>query len=241
MLTAGAEPPLGAGPPVSRGAEISLPPGALLALYTDGLVENRTRDLDDGIELLARELDAAGAFAADVPDRLVARMLPDGPDDDVAMLVAEVEDGYSGRSLVLEVPDSERAVQRVRERITSLLASWGVPASVIDDVELLASELTTNAIVYAQPADRGAAAAHRPPRRARGLRLGDVPATAHAADAGRRARPGAAAGRAARRPLGDAPDRDGQGGLGGAGARPGRRPGAGVGLTLSAAGLHRQH
>ena len=46
------------------------------------------------------------------------------------------------------MPDSERAVQGVRERITTTLASWGIEESVIEDVELLASELTTNAIVY---------------------------------------------------------------------------------------------
>ncbi|MDQ1649078.1 MAG: hypothetical protein QOG60_1135, partial [Frankiaceae bacterium] len=86
-LTAAAEPPLGAGPPVSRGGEVELPPGALLALYTDGLVEDRTRDLDDGIAMLAAELDRVDHVADEVPARLVSALLPDGPDDDVAMLL----------------------------------------------------------------------------------------------------------------------------------------------------------
>jgi anti-sigma regulatory factor (Ser/Thr protein kinase) len=123
----------------------------LLTLYTDGLVESRTRDIDDGIALLAAELDEVPVFDDSVPEHLVSRLLPDGPDDDVAMLIAEVEDGYFGRSIVIDVPDSERAVQQVRERITETLTGWTVPQPVIDDVELLASELTTNAIVYASP------------------------------------------------------------------------------------------
>ena len=39
--------------------EISLPPGATLALYTDGLVESRARPLDDGLAALRHELGAA--------------------------------------------------------------------------------------------------------------------------------------------------------------------------------------
>ncbi len=147
-LTAGAEPPLGAGPPVSRGSDILLPPGAVLTLYTDGLVESRTRDLDAGIALLATEIDRIEVLDDDAPDRLVAALLPSGPTDDVAMLVARVEEGHSGRSIVLEVPDTERAVQGVRDQITSTLRTWGIDEGVVDDVELLASELTTNAIVY---------------------------------------------------------------------------------------------
>ncbi len=148
-LAAAAEPPLGAGPPVGRGAEVELPPGALLALYTDGLVESRTRDLDDGIELLAAELDRVERVDDQVPGRLVSAMLPGGPDDDVAILLAHVEYGYEGRSVDIAVPSRERAVQEVRDSLTSTMISWGVPEGVRDDVELLASELTTNAIIYA--------------------------------------------------------------------------------------------
>jgi hypothetical protein len=57
---------LGVGPASYGQARIKLPPGSILAMYTDGLVETRTRPFDDGIlalrSLLAREhehLDAA--------------------------------------------------------------------------------------------------------------------------------------------------------------------------------------
>jgi serine phosphatase RsbU (regulator of sigma subunit) len=51
--------PLGLGDDCFEATEISLPPGATLALYTDGLVESRTRSLDDGLAALERELSAA--------------------------------------------------------------------------------------------------------------------------------------------------------------------------------------
>lgn len=57
---------LGVGPASYGQARVKLPPGSILAMYTDGLVETRTRPFDDGIavlrSLLAREhehLDAA--------------------------------------------------------------------------------------------------------------------------------------------------------------------------------------
>jgi hypothetical protein len=75
-------------------ARIKLPPGAILALYTDGLVESRTRSFDQGIlalrSVLAREhgnLEAiCDALIASLAGRcedditvILARIPPDGP------------------------------------------------------------------------------------------------------------------------------------------------------------------
>ena len=49
---------LGAGAGSFEATQISLPPGATLALYTDGLAENRTRPLDDGITALRDALSS---------------------------------------------------------------------------------------------------------------------------------------------------------------------------------------
>ena len=53
VLDGPTEPPLGTGLPATRGAEVMLPPGSVLTLYTDGLVEDRDHDLDDGIARLS--------------------------------------------------------------------------------------------------------------------------------------------------------------------------------------------
>ncbi|MGV9940615.1 SpoIIE family protein phosphatase [Streptomyces sp. NPDC003401] len=74
-------------------AELRLEPGAVLALYTDGLVERPGYDIDDGIGTLRAALAEAGAARrrslADLADRLTAsaRQAPDRPDD-MALLLA---------------------------------------------------------------------------------------------------------------------------------------------------------
>ncbi|MFH8798390.1 SpoIIE family protein phosphatase [Streptomyces sp. NPDC017936] len=74
-------------------AELRLEPGAILALYTDGLVERPGHDIDDGITALRTALAAAGGPAerplGDIADRLTAtaRQATDRPDD-IALLLA---------------------------------------------------------------------------------------------------------------------------------------------------------
>ncbi|WP_405530171.1 SpoIIE family protein phosphatase [Streptomyces canus] len=78
-------------------AELRMEPGAILALYTDGLVERPGSDIDEGITALRVALAKAGApaarpggrFLAGVADRLTAtaRHALDRPDD-IALLLA---------------------------------------------------------------------------------------------------------------------------------------------------------
>ena len=69
-------------------AEVVLPPGATLLLYTDGLVERRTEVLDDGIE---RAVEVLGRRRRLPPEELVQaltrELLSGERDDDVALLV----------------------------------------------------------------------------------------------------------------------------------------------------------
>ncbi|MER6611841.1 SpoIIE family protein phosphatase [Streptomyces xantholiticus] len=70
--------------------ELTLEPGAVLALFTDGLVEQPGTDIDLGIERLRRTLADMGSVPlADAADRLIneARQTPDRPDD-IALLLA---------------------------------------------------------------------------------------------------------------------------------------------------------
>ncbi|WP_395366738.1 SpoIIE family protein phosphatase [Streptomyces sp. YH02] len=73
--------------PVTR---LRLDPGAVLALFTDGLVEKPGQDIDDGIELLRRTLAATGSTPlAEAADRVIrdARQVTSRPDD-IALLLA---------------------------------------------------------------------------------------------------------------------------------------------------------
>ncbi|MGZ4590389.1 MAG: SpoIIE family protein phosphatase [Actinomycetes bacterium] len=152
-LTRGAGPPLGAGPLTLPEHRVELPPGALLALYTDGLVERRDSDLDTGIDALAAELgEATRAIHDGTPDTLVNVLLPDGPDDDVAVLLAQVhDDGRPARSASQLIPSEEEAVQHARRFVSARLAEWGTPLGLVDGIVLLVSELVTNAVIHGRP------------------------------------------------------------------------------------------
>ncbi|MET9465270.1 SpoIIE family protein phosphatase [Streptomyces sp. NPDC006544] len=80
--------PLGTGGREFRTEEVLLPPGSLLVLYTDGLIESRDRDLDEGMAGLAAALNGAGEPLEALCDDILARLLPAAPQDDVAVLLA---------------------------------------------------------------------------------------------------------------------------------------------------------
>ena len=93
MLAATEDPPLGVGLYNLHQDEVTLRPGATVVLYTDGLVERRGEDLDVGIESLRGLSAQLTGSLADAPEALVRGRLPEGPDDDVAVLVARVDRG----------------------------------------------------------------------------------------------------------------------------------------------------
>ncbi|MFF4367691.1 SpoIIE family protein phosphatase [Streptomyces sp. NPDC001594] len=80
--------PLGTGGQDFRTETVRLPPGTLLALYTDGLIEARDRDLDEGMDRLARALRQPALPLEELCEGVLARLLPAAPQDDVAVLLA---------------------------------------------------------------------------------------------------------------------------------------------------------
>ncbi|WP_411104408.1 SpoIIE family protein phosphatase [Streptomyces sp. cmx-4-9] len=80
--------PLGTGARDFREEQVLLPPGSLLALYTDGLIEARDRDLDQGMAELAGVLSGAAQPLEELCDGILERLLPCAPQDDVAVLLA---------------------------------------------------------------------------------------------------------------------------------------------------------
>jgi serine phosphatase RsbU (regulator of sigma subunit) len=79
---------LGVDPDAPRRESVAtLEPDAVLVLYTDGLVERRDQDLDQGLDRLQRTLaDLVGLDLDELCDELLSRMVPASPDDDVALL-----------------------------------------------------------------------------------------------------------------------------------------------------------
>jgi serine phosphatase RsbU (regulator of sigma subunit)/DNA-binding response OmpR family regulator/anti-sigma regulatory factor (Ser/Thr protein kinase) len=145
-------PPLGTGGVSAVVRRLELPPGAQLTLFTDGLVEHRGESLDRGLDALARLLATVdGMPLAGVPQHLVDTLLPEGPDDDVALLVARVTDGARACTVTVRLGDRLPVIARAREQVATTLEGWGVPAEVTEDLKVMASELVTNALVHGEP------------------------------------------------------------------------------------------
>jgi serine phosphatase RsbU (regulator of sigma subunit) len=79
---------LGAGQGRYPATDIDLPPGSVLALYTDGLIEQAGQDLGAGMSRLARALAAAPAPSLDDLCGSVLASLGSHARDDITLLLA---------------------------------------------------------------------------------------------------------------------------------------------------------
>ncbi|WP_314618000.1 SpoIIE family protein phosphatase [Streptomyces stackebrandtii] len=80
--------PLGTGSRDFGTEEVALPDGGLLVLYTDGLIEARDRDLDEGMSQLAHALRDLDRPLDTLCDEVLAQLLAGPAQDDVAILMA---------------------------------------------------------------------------------------------------------------------------------------------------------
>ncbi|KUL47126.1 protein phosphatase [Streptomyces regalis] len=88
FLDGPAGPPLGVGRQDREVQRVFLPPHSLLVTYTDGLIETRGTDLDQGMRRLAEALRHPGHPLEEICDDLLAHVMPQVADDDVAVLLA---------------------------------------------------------------------------------------------------------------------------------------------------------
>ncbi|MFJ8717230.1 SpoIIE family protein phosphatase [Streptomyces violaceus] len=150
LLDLPAGPPLGLGGLPFESTEIELPEGSLLALYTDGLVETRGRDIDQGVDDLLKTLARAGSSLESTCDDVLQALLPDRAADDVALLLARTKALDSGHVATWDVPPEPSEVARIRRSVTRQLQEWNLEEEAFV-TELVVSELITNAIRHAEP------------------------------------------------------------------------------------------
>ncbi|MEU8569042.1 SpoIIE family protein phosphatase [Streptomyces pathocidini] len=142
-------PPLGLGGLPFESAEVELPEGSLVALFTDGLVESREQDVDVGLATLGGVLIDGGDSLEEVCDRALAELLPGGPAaDDAALLLVRTRELGAERVAVWELPDEPAGVAKARDLASGRLREWGLEQLAFT-TELVVSELVTNAIRYA--------------------------------------------------------------------------------------------
>jgi PAS domain S-box-containing protein len=141
--------PLGVGGEPFEEVEVELPEGALLALYTDGLVESRDHPLDEGLQSLVGALTDPSEPLEDVCDHVLSTLDTHHGEDDIALLMARVQ-GLSAESVGdWTLPREPRSVGRAREFARNQLVGWDLEP-LVDTAELLVSELVTNALRYGE-------------------------------------------------------------------------------------------
>ncbi|MET7783808.1 SpoIIE family protein phosphatase [Streptomyces mirabilis] len=152
------DPPLGAAEPPFETFEMTVPDGSLLVLYTDGLVESATREIDDGMAELARLLRAAhegpGEMATDLErlcDTVTAGLLPaeHSTADDAALLIARLHALADDDMASWLLPEDPRAAGQARRHIREQLHTWDLD-DLTPTTELLASELVGNVVRHAK-------------------------------------------------------------------------------------------
>lgn len=141
--------PLGVGGEPFEEVEVELPEGALLALYTDGLVESRDHPLDEGLQAFVGALTDPSSPLEDVCDHVLNTLDTHHGEDDIALLMARVQGLPADSVGDWTLPREPRSVGRAREYARGRLLSWDLEP-LVDTTELLVSELVTNALRYGE-------------------------------------------------------------------------------------------
>ncbi|MEU7554307.1 SpoIIE family protein phosphatase [Streptomyces sp. NPDC044571] len=141
--------PLGVGGEPFEEVDVELPEGALLALYTDGLVESREHPLEEGLRGLREALADPVRPLEDVCDHVLNTLDTRHGEDDIALLMARVQGLPVDAVGDWQLPREARSVGRARELARAKLPAWGLEG-LLDTTELLVSELVTNALRYGE-------------------------------------------------------------------------------------------
>ncbi|MFD5935980.1 SpoIIE family protein phosphatase [Streptomyces sp. NPDC060333] len=150
-------PPLGTGGWLHTSGTIALGPGSTAVLYTDGLVERRGEDIDEGVAALERALAGAQGTPSVICDRLMRALGVDADhDDDVAVMVLQQPartgaDAELFHNAALELLGGIEAAPRARAFAQGVLASWRFPVELCDLGVLAASELVANSLQHGTP------------------------------------------------------------------------------------------
>ncbi|MEU9315854.1 SpoIIE family protein phosphatase [Streptomyces sp. NPDC048295] len=150
-------PPLGTGGWIHTSGTIPLPPGSTAVLYTDGLVERRSEDIDEGVAALERALSGAKGSPQVVCDRLIRSLgVTAEHDDDVAVLVVQHPartgpDAELFHNASLDLLGGIEAAPRARAFATGVLTSWRFPVELCDLGVLAAGELVANSLKHGTP------------------------------------------------------------------------------------------
>jgi anti-sigma regulatory factor (Ser/Thr protein kinase) len=151
LIEEGRGPPLGAvAEAVYKETSGVVAPGATVLLYTDGLVERRDMWLDEGMERLVVESEAAAGVAPEeLLDRLLGALVPaGGARDDVAALAVQLTPLTADR-LALRLPADPAVLSSLRRTLRRWLEGLGATEIEVYDVLVAVTEAAANAVEHA--------------------------------------------------------------------------------------------
>jgi len=143
-------PPLGVGEIPIESRTFQVEDGSLLVLYTDGLVEDRQRDIDDGLDFLRSVFDGGAGERTldDLCRAALAGVYAHQQRDDIAILIARLSRIPADNHVSWPLPPELTSAAQARHLIRGPLERWKLD-ELVPTTELLVSELVTNAIRYA--------------------------------------------------------------------------------------------
>ncbi|MGI5325917.1 SpoIIE family protein phosphatase [Actinomadura nitritigenes] len=139
--------PIGVGGEPFETMEIEVEDGSRLVLCTDGLLERRDRDIDQGLEELRVLLAGPDRPLDATCDALLDALATTAPADDIAIVAVGLDGIPKDDVAVWELEPEPSMVPRTRAQVVFKLAEWRLDA-VADTVQLLVSELITNALLH---------------------------------------------------------------------------------------------
>ncbi|MFJ7913140.1 SpoIIE family protein phosphatase [Kitasatospora sp. NPDC096204] len=141
--------PIGVGGVPFLAQTIDVSDGSMLVLCTDGLIEDRNREIGTGLAALCGSLINPEQGPEQACDEVLRRLHSDYRMDDVALLVARFDGVAPSEVATWDLTVDHREVRRARALVREQLAGWHLEA-LSDTTELLVSELVTNAVRVAR-------------------------------------------------------------------------------------------
>ncbi|QKW33873.1 SpoIIE family protein phosphatase [Actinomadura sp. NAK00032] len=139
--------PIGVGGEPFQTMEVEVEDGSQLVLCTDGLLERRDRDIEEGLEQLRALLAGASADLDGACDDVLAALAAHTPADDIAIVAVGCDGIPKDEAVSWELEPEPNSVPWIRAQVAARLAGWDLHA-LTDTAQLLVSELVTNALVH---------------------------------------------------------------------------------------------
>ncbi|RPE33551.1 ATP-binding SpoIIE family protein phosphatase [Kitasatospora cineracea] len=141
--------PIGVGGVPFQTKKIDVSDGSMLVLCTDGLVEVRGGDIGAGLAALCGNLIDPKQTPDEACDTVLNTLHSEDRQDDIALLVARFDGVPPTEVATWQLGVTELEVGRARRLVRDQLAAWQLTA-LAETVELLVSELVTNAVRVAR-------------------------------------------------------------------------------------------